>query len=100
MLKEQIFNLFNVLYQVTKIWFFWMFVHWITVQLYAYLCAHQSFMGFLTMAFLTQTPHCKALQWLFVTSKDNIIQMWIVFGTWCMTILLSPSSNSGQKSSN
>ncbi len=66
-----------------------MIVHWSTVQLYSYFCAHQSIMGFITMAFLTPSPQCKALQWLFVISKDNIIQMWLVFGTWCMTKIMT-----------
>jgi len=77
----------NFVFQITYIWIFWIIVHWVTAQLYQHFCAHRSFVGFFTMVFLTPAPHCKALWWTMGVSRDNIIQMWVVLGTWCMSRL-------------
>ena len=82
-----------VLYMWTysKVYFFWIGIHYISSNLYPYFCADLSMQGFLTSPFIVITPHCKALGWLQKTSTTVIENMWIVLGTWlCSQMLPNP----------
>jgi len=68
--------------EVCGIYIFWIIVHFISANLYAYYCAHLSLVGFFMSAFQAPSPHCTALRWAVTTGGNIITQMWCVLGTW------------------
>ena len=75
------------LWNIVKIYLFWIVVHFVSSNLYSHLCTNMSLWGLLSSPFLVVSPHCKALFWLTNNSITNITNMWLVLGTWFMTKL-------------
>ena len=75
-------------WSISKIYLFWIVVHFVSANLYAYYCAHLSFYGFLTSAFMTATPHCIGLNWMTNWTHNTIRNMWLTLGTWLVTKIM------------
>jgi hypothetical protein len=82
-----LYKTFNLLLQITGIYFVWIFLHYIASHFYVKLCAPSTFYGFLISPFLVATPYCIGLRWLICTGSTVINNMWILFGTWLGSIL-------------
>ena len=82
--KSETKSTLSIVWHCTKIYLLWILVHFVSANLYTYLCAHLSWWGFFTSPFLTQTPHCKALLWLLTTSVFNIGEMWKILASTCV----------------
>jgi|SaaInlStandDraft_7_1057024.scaffolds.fasta_scaffold98174_1 hypothetical protein len=80
-------NFLKNIWDIIKIYLFWILVHFVSSNLYCYLCTNLSIMGFLISPFIVMSPHCKALMWLTTNSITNINNMWLVFATWLITKL-------------
>ena len=81
----------NMLFEVwnlTKIYLFWICIHMLSVNLYCYFCAYPSLYGLFISPFLAVAPHCKALSWMMTNSITSISNMWLTLGTWCTTKLI------------
>lgn len=76
------------IWSISKIYLFWIVVHFVSANLYAYYCAHLSFYGFLTSAFMTATPHCIGLNWMTNWTHNTIRNMWLTLGTWLVTKIM------------
>ena len=76
------------IWSISKIYLFWIAVHFVSANLYAYYCAHMSFYGFLTSAFMTATPHCSGLNWMTNWTHNTIRNMWLTLGTWLVTKIM------------
>jgi len=68
--------------QISKMYMFWIFIHYTIANAYPYFCAPSNFKGFLVSPFLVSSPHCKALRWAFDQSSLTVDNMWIIFGAW------------------
>tara|TARA_A100001011_G_C13898665_1_gene670088 strand:- start:203 stop:514 length:312 start_codon:yes stop_codon:yes gene_type:complete len=87
-LKENFSKYGNYLWEISKIYIFWICLHYISVNLYAYFCAHLSLTGIFLSPLMVITPQCKALNWLVNNSIVNINGMWVVLTTWIMSKLV------------
>ena len=76
------------IWSISKIYLFWIVVHFVCANLYAYYCAHLSFYGFLTSAFMTATPHCIGLNWMTNWTHNTIRNMWLTLGTWLISKIM------------
>ena len=76
------------IWSISKIYLFWIAVHFVSANLYAYYCAHISFYGFLTSAFMVATPHCSGLNWMTNWTHNTIRNMWLTLGTWLVTKIM------------
>jgi len=76
-------------YNVSSIYLFWIFVHYISAHAYIEYCVPKHFIGFLVSPFLIAAPHCRALRWVIQYGGSTIDNMWIVFGTWVCSHLIT-----------
>ena len=76
------------------IYFFWNLVHYICPHIYVRLCVPATLNGFLLSPFIAPAPHCQSLRWLIYHGGNNIVTMWLLFGTWCMQFLIIPEKTS------
>lgn len=76
------------IWTVGGIYFIWITLHFTATHLYSYICAHPTFLGFLSAPFVTSTPICSALRWTINTGADTITAMWGILGTWLMSKMI------------
>jgi hypothetical protein len=77
------------LWKIAGIYFMWIFIHFISSHLYSQYCTPPSVLGLIMSPLVAATPPCSALRWCIAQGADIISIMWVVFGTWCATMLLS-----------
>ena len=85
--KYMNFNIIKNIWDIIKIYLFWIVIHFVCSNLYCYLCTNLTIWGFLISPFIVMSPHCKALMWLTSNSITNINNMWLVLGSWIITKL-------------
>ena len=78
-------------WRVTGIYVIWMFIHYIASHLYTYFCVPYTFLGFIAAPFLVTSPHCAGLRWCILHGAETITAMWVVIGTWFVTLLVRPN---------
>lgn len=77
-------------FQATNIYLFWIFLHYVSGQMYAYYCTPEDLHGFIVSPFLASSPHCKALRWTLYNGGNAIDNMWIILATWlCSKVIIS-----------
>lgn len=77
-------------FQTTNIYLFWIFLHYLSGQMYAYYCTPDHLKGFLVSPFLASSPHCKAIRWALYNGGNAIDNMWIILATWlCSKVIIS-----------
>lgn len=74
--------LFWDMWSIGKIYLLWVFIHFVSTNLYAYHCTHLSFYGLMRTPFLVVAPHCTALNWIINWTHGNIKNMWLTLGSW------------------
>jgi len=74
--------LFWDMWSIGKIYLLWVFVHFVSANLYAYYCTNLSFYGLLSTPFLVVAPHCTALNWTINWTHGAIKNMWLTLGSW------------------
>ena len=77
-----------VAWESSKVYIFWVGMHFFSSHMYPYFCADLSLLGIITSPFLVPAPHCRAIHWLQQTSTVAIQNMWLVLGTWIATQLV------------
>ncbi len=65
-----------------KFYLFWSTMHWGAVQLYKEFCIPSTITGYILTPLMSQTPHCKSLNWLQQTSSYAFNSMTAVIITW------------------
>ena len=65
-----------------KVYLFWNTMHWGAIQLYHYFCAPKTLIGYLMTPIMSQTPHCKTLDWFHRTSTDAFNSISAIVVTW------------------
>jgi|UniRef100_A0A6C0JE50 hypothetical protein len=71
----------------------WIFIHYVTVHLYAYWCTPFGIIGLLTSPFTVTTPICRGLEWSIHNGSTIINNMWIIIGSWLMTHIFTTKLN-------
>ena len=78
-----------LIYSSFGLYFLWICIHYLAVQLYVYYCAQPTLYGFFIAPFLASALHCRALNWAIYNSAHIIDHMWILLGTWiCSKIVI------------
>lgn len=54
--------------------------HYITSNMYPYMCCRPNLLGFIMTPFMVVTPHCEAMRWVIHYSGDQIRNVWIWLG--------------------
>lgn len=78
-----------VVWKASKVYLFWISVHFAIANGYYLVCAPTSVSGFFMSPFLVSSPHCRALRWANEQSALTVDNMWIVFGTWMASKITS-----------
>ena len=84
------FNTKPFIINVLWIYIFWTIAHFICPHLYIWLCVPATIYGFILSPFIAPAPHCQALRWAIYQGGNTIVAMWILFGSWCMQLLIIP----------
>jgi len=69
-------------FNIAGVFVLWLFLHYISANLYAHYCAELSFIGFFKSIFIAEAPHCVALRWLIYKGGSVIHTMWASIGLW------------------
>lgn len=83
-LKNNYKNILLELWTISKIYIFWILVHYISSNLYSHFCTHLSFLGLIMSPIMTISPHCKVFHWFTVNSILNINNMWVAITGWIL----------------
>jgi len=81
--------LFWDLWTIGEIYLLWIFVHFVSANLYAYHCTHLSLYGLLSTPFLVVAPHCTALNWTINWTHGAIKNMWLTLGSWLVAKIVN-----------
>jgi hypothetical protein len=73
---------FTATFSAVKVYLFWNTMHWTAIQLYQYFCAPKTLIGYLMTPIMTQTPHCKTLDWVHRTSTNAFNSIATILVTW------------------
>jgi hypothetical protein len=73
----------------SRLYFFWILLHYTSAHAYIYFCAPQNFIGLLRSPFMVITPQCHAIDWVHVHSRNIVKNMWMTIGMWATTTLFS-----------
>lgn len=93
-ISMMIYN-FILTYKSLFIFYFsWIFVHYISAQLYIHYCVPNNWYGIIVSPFLSMAPHCKAFRWVIHEAGTIFCTMWIAIGSWVIAnILTNPKNN-------
>ena len=81
------------LWSTIKIYLFWILLHWVSVQFYQYMCVPRTLLGLVFgTAVASQMPHCRAALWTVTHSSTVISNMWIILGSWLITVFVGKST--------
>jgi hypothetical protein len=76
-------------YAASKIYVFWILLHYFASHLYVYYCVPKTLVGFLASPFLITSPQCHSLRWIVYNGANIISNMWVILGTWLCTIMIT-----------
>ena len=76
-------------YNATIIYFIWVFIQYISIYLYKHFCTPYTIIGILLSPLLISSPHCKALRWAIYTGANTLDSMWVLFGIWISSKLIT-----------
>lgn len=84
--RSNIFMILNpliseIIYAI-KIYFFWTFIHNLSIYLYNQFCVSKSWITIIFTPIYVNTPHCRALFYIFSTSTDMMNKMLICLSLW------------------
>jgi len=81
------------IFNISSIYFLWIFLHYTSSHLYIKLCVPDTIIGFVLSPFMTATPHCQGLRWIVYNGANMINNMWIILGTWITANILVINRN-------
>tara|TARA_Y100000389_G_C17408646_1_gene489555 strand:- start:924 stop:1244 length:321 start_codon:yes stop_codon:yes gene_type:complete len=85
----------QTVWSASKIYLFWILLHWMSVQIYQYMCVPSTIWGLVFgAAIASQMPHCRAALWTVTHSSVVISNMWIMLGSWLIALFIGKSTES------
>jgi len=84
----KIYGFFKNVFSIVGIYIIWIIIHYISSQLYLYLCVPTGLYGFLASPFLSPSLHCQTLRWCIYNGGNTITHMWLTLGSWMVTKLV------------
>jgi len=90
--QQYMINKIKYIWTIGKIYIIWILLYFFSSQLYLYFCVPFSFIGFLTSPILVTAPYCIALRWCMVNGADVITSMWLVLGSWLVSMLVTTAN--------
>ena len=81
-------NSISYVWRFTGAYIIWISLHYLCSWMYAYICTSWGLTGFFMAPFIVTSPHCSALRWCIFHGAETITAMWVVFGTWIITLLI------------
>ena len=81
------------IWTVGKIYIIWIFLYYVSSHLYTYYCVPFTIVGFITAPMLVNAPHCVALRWCITHGAEVITSMWLILGTWLVSLLITKPEN-------
>lgn len=85
---SKLYGFFKNVFSLVGIYIAWILIHYISSQLYVYLCVPTGLYGFLASPFLAPSLHCQTLRWCIYNGGTNITQMWLTLGSWLVVKLI------------
>jgi hypothetical protein len=93
--KNNSLNFLNYLFKSLKIsisisgiYIVWIFLHYVSANLYSKYCVPNTIYGFIISPILITTPHCQGLRWIVYNGGNQINNMWITIGSWlCLKLI-------------
>ena len=74
------------MWNASKMYLFWILLHWIAVQFFQYMCTPATKCGLIFGSALgRQMPHCRAALWTITHSATIITNMWVLLGGWLIS---------------
>uniref|UniRef100_A0A6C0LMX7 Uncharacterized protein n=1 Tax=viral metagenome TaxID=1070528 RepID=A0A6C0LMX7_9ZZZZ len=86
---ETAFEITKYIYSLIKMYVLWIILHFAASHLYIYFCTPKTILGFIFSPLMVVTPQCQGLRWIIYNSGNVINNMWLIFGTWTSSWLLS-----------
>lgn len=87
MITEYIKNIFSpILHDFIKIYIFWTFVHYVSVEAYKYWCSPKTLIDFIISPINIQSPLCKSINWCFTVSVNSMTHIFTIGTTWVVGI--------------
>ena len=83
----------NHIWNIGKIYIIWIILYYIASQLYFSYCVPFTILGFITAPILVTTPYCMAFRWCITHGAEVITSMWIILGSWLVSLLVSNGDN-------
>lgn len=80
-------------YNASGLYLFWIFLHYLSANMYTYYCVPTSFQGFIMSPFLVSAPHCRAIRWVVHNGGNTIDSMWTMLATWLCSLLITNIGN-------
>jgi len=77
--------LFSIGWSYSKLYFFWIMVHYASSHAYIYFCTPKNIIGFLKSPFMVISPQCQGIDWVQINSRTIIKNMWITISMWMST---------------
>lgn len=84
-----IYHVIKWVTEICGVYLLWIIIHYISGILYNKICTPNTIYGFLMSPFLITTPQCQALRWTIYNGGNIINNMWIVFGTWIASKMIT-----------
>ena len=76
-------------WSVSRLYLFWISVHYSSSNLYTHLCTPNSIWGFIQSPFMVISPQCYTIDWVRQKSRDIILNMWSIIGMWGASQLMT-----------
>jgi hypothetical protein len=70
-------SMMNVAVRGLCIYMLFIIVHYISSNLYPYICCPLTITGFIMSPFMVMSPYCEGLRWIIYNSGLQIRNMWI-----------------------
>ena len=64
--------LFSIGWSYSKLYFFWIMVHYASSHAYIYFCTPKNIIGFLKSPFMVISPQCQGIDWVQINSRTII----------------------------
>lgn len=92
-MAESILQTCSIIVKLTwyysRLYMFWILLHYLSAHAYIYFCAPHSFVGLLKSPFMVITPQCQVIDWVQVNSKNIVKNMWMIIGLWATNTVFS-----------
>ena len=87
-------NMLNIVWSCSKIYLFWIIIHYLSVHAYVYFCTPATLWGFISSPFYVMSPQCISIDWIYQHARNYTYHMWIILGTWLSSKIIGNMGSS------